>query len=289
MILKKRILSGFVMLPLLFIVHIGGFLLLALCSVIGILAVREFFDGFKETDIRPSHVIAYAGAVTLSMINLFVLLYNAAGLTVLYVTFFNRAVVLKPPETYGQLYMLWFFFVITASLLYMFNVKKRRLSDGAVTITGIFYVVFLLNHIFLTDQLGEYGILVWLILLTAFGTDIMAYFTGYFIGKHKLCPEISPKKTVEGAAGGVVGSVLLCLAFGYFFTEGTGMAHFAVLGALGGVISQFGDLTASVFKRMTGIKDYGKLIPGHGGVLDRIDSVLFTAPMVYYYIQFIIV
>lgn len=142
-------------------------------------------------------------------------------------------------------------------------------------------------HVVLTDQLEGYAVMVWLIFLTAFGTDVMAYFTGYAIGKHKLCPGISPKKTIEGAIGGTLGSVILCGAFGYFFANEF-FIHCMIIGALGGVISQFGDLTASVFKRKMGIKDYGNLIPGHGGVLDRFDSVLFTAPLVYYYIVLVL-
>ena len=139
----------------------------------------------------------------------------------------------------------------------------------------------------LTEQSGEYGMLVWLIFLTAFGTDIMAYFTGYFLGKHKLCPKISPKKTIEGSIGGVIGSVVLSALFGYFFFERI-LIHCIIIGIIGGIVSQFGDLTASVFKRKMGIKDYGNLIPGHGGILDRFDSVLFTAPMVYYYIMLVL-
>ena len=115
----------------------------------------------------------------------------------------------------------------------------------------------------------------------------MAYFTGYFLGKHKLCPKISPKKTIEGSIGGIIGSVVLSALFGYFFFERI-LIHCIIIGIIGGIVSQFGDLTASVFKRKMGIKDYGNLIPGHGGILDRFDSVLFTAPMVYYYIMLVL-
>jgi phosphatidate cytidylyltransferase len=115
----------------------------------------------------------------------------------------------------------------------------------------------------------------------------MAFFTGSLIGRHKLCPAISPKKTVEGAVGGFVGSVLLCGAFGYLLMPAL-LASCLILGAIGGVAAQLGDLTASVFKRGLGIKDYGNLIPGHGGILDRFDSVLFTAPVVYYYAALVI-
>ena len=154
------------------------------------------------------------------------------------------------------------------------------------TITGIVYVVFFSFHVTLVEQ-TEYGILIWLVVLTAFGTDIMAYFSGFLFGKHKLCPKISPKKTIEGSIGGTLGSVILSGLFGYFFAPEV-LVHCLVIGVLGGIVSQFGDLTASIFKRKMGIKDYGNLIPGHGGILDRFDSVLFTGPMVYYYIVLVI-
>ena len=196
------------------------------------------------------------------------------------------AVVLYAVELFGdgrvEWYMLWSFAVVVASLLYLFDIEHRKLEDAMATITGIFYVVFFSFHVTLVEQ-TQYGLMVWLIVITAFGTDIMAYFSGYLLGKHKLCPHISPKKTIEGSVGGVIGSVVLSGLFGYFFMDDV-LVHCMIIGVLGGIISQFGDLTASVFKRKMGIKDYGNLIPGHGGILDRFDSVLFTGPMVYYYI-----
>lgn len=250
------------MLPLLALVFIGGRLLLIACFAIGILGVREFYHGFESLKIKPSYMVANISILGLYAINLFAP--------------FN-----------DQLYMLWFLAVIIMSLLYLFNIENREIADAMATMTGIFYVVFLSFHVTLVEQIGEYGILVWLIFITAFGTDSMAYFTGYALGKHKLAPKISPKKTIEGSIGGILGSVLLCGLFGYFVIPGL-LLHCIIIGILGGVISQFGDLTASIFKRKMGIKDYGNLIPGHGGILDRFDSVLFTAPMVYYYIMLVI-
>jgi phosphatidate cytidylyltransferase len=260
--MKTRILSAVIMLPLLAILFIGGKVLLFACFIIGFMGVREFYHGFESLNIRPSNLAAYISILGLYAINLFA------------------------PDDY-HFYMLWFLAVIIISLLYLFNIEERDLADAMATMTGIFYVVFLSYHVALVDQTGEYGILVWLVFLTAFGTDSMAYFTGYAFGKHKLAPKISPKKTVEGSVGGILGSVLLCGIFGYFVIPQL-LLHCIMIGVLGGVISQLGDLTASIFKRKMGIKDYGNLIPGHGGILDRFDSVLFTAPMVYYYIQLII-
>lgn len=258
--MKTRVLSGLIMAPLLVILYFGGYVLFAACFLIGIMAVREFYNGFQAMDIKPNYGIAVIAAVALYVIDLFT----------------------DDP----QWYMLWFFAVVLASLLYLFNIEHRKLEDAMATITGIVYVVFFSFHVTLVEQ-TEYGILIWLVVLTAFGTDIMAYFSGFLFGKHKLCPKISPKKTIEGSIGGTLGSVILSGLFGYFFAPEV-LVHCLAIGVLGGIVSQFGDLTASIFKRKMGIKDYGNLIPGHGGILDRFDSVLFTGPMVYYYIVLVI-
>lgn len=125
-------------------------------------------------------------------------------------------------------------------------------------------------------------------------TDIFAYFVGSKLGKHKLCPKISPKKSVEGAIGGVVGAILLnvLLLFvfkKFIFTEETGLSYIAVifLSIILSIVSMFGDLAASTIKRNFGIKDFGKLLPGHGGIMDRFDSVLFVMPVLYSAIYFI--
>ncbi|MBQ2846245.1 MAG: phosphatidate cytidylyltransferase [Firmicutes bacterium] len=258
--MKTRVLSGLIMAPLLAILYFGGYILFAACFLIGIMAVREFYNGFHAMDIKPNYGIAVIAAIALYAIDIFT----------------------DDP----QWYMLWFFAVVLASLLYLFNIEHRKLEDAMATITGIVYVVFFSFHVTLVEQ-TEYGILIWLVVLTAFGTDIMAYFSGFLFGKHKLCPKISPKKTIEGSIGGTLGSVILSGLFGYFFAPEV-LVHCLVIGVLGGIVSQFGDLIASIFKRKMGIKDYGNLIPGHGGILDRFDSVLFTGPMVYYYIVLVI-
>ncbi|MGI6497818.1 MAG: phosphatidate cytidylyltransferase [Oscillospiraceae bacterium] len=130
----------------------------------------------------------------------------------------------------------------------------------------------------------EHGsLLILLPFAIAFGSDAAALFTGVAFGKRKLAPRISPKKTVEGALGGLVGSVLIALLYGLIIGIGFHRpVHYlaiAVYGAVGSAISQFGDLAFSAVKREFAIKDYGKLLPGHGGVLDRFDSVIFCAPL----------
>ncbi len=133
---------------------------------------------------------------------------------------------------------------------------------------------------------GEFGMqLVFVALISALLTDTGAYFSGYFFGKHKLIPEISPKKTVEGAVGGVIIAVLSLLVYAWilsFFEVETNLINIAITGFVSSIAAQFGDLSASMIKREYNIKDYGDIMPGHGGVLDRIDSLLFVAPLVFY-------
>jgi phosphatidate cytidylyltransferase len=269
--MKQRVVSSLIMLPLLAVVFVGGRLLLAACFLIGVLGMREFFRSFehagalrgKARGARPSRAIAYAAAVCLYCIDLF-----------------------APAES--ALYMLWFFLVTALSFLYLLDADRRRLEDGMATLTGILYICFFSYHVALVERLPQHGrMMVWLIFLAAFGTDITAFFTGRLIGRHKLCKAVSPGKTVEGAAGGFLGSILCCGVFGYLLMPAL-LAHCLIMGVIGGVVSQLGDLTASVFKRNLGIKDYGGLIPGHGGILDRFDSVLFTAPVIYYYAVLVI-
>ena len=259
--MKTRIISACIMLPLLILVYLGGPWLMAAAILVGFLGVGELFRGFEAEGIHPCRGIAYGALIALYLCNLL-------------------------DRDDENLLMLWIVAVTMACLVYGFNVRERKTSDITSTLTGIFYVIFFSYHIVLIDQ-SEHRILIWLVFLAAFGTDIMAYFTGMALGKHKLCPNLSPKKSVEGAIGGVAGSVVLCGLFGWFVEEEL-FVPCIIIGFVGSIVAQLGDLSASALKRQMGIKDYGNLIPGHGGILDRFDSVLFTAPMVYYTMQFVI-
>ena len=260
MYMKTRIISACVMLPLLILVYLGGWFIWAAALIVAVLGVREFYKGCEASGAKPCYPIAY-GAIAL--------LYGIGAVS--------------PCDM--RLMMIWVVLVTAFSMVYGFSVNERKLADMTSTLLGIMYVVFFSYHIVLIDQ-SQHSILIWLVFLTAFGTDIMAYFTGMALGKHKLCPNLSPKKSVEGAVGGVIGSVVFCGIFGYFALPDA-FVMTLVIGFLGSIFAQLGDLSASAFKRQMGIKDYGNLIPGHGGILDRFDSVLFTAPLVYYCILFI--
>ena len=131
-----------------------------------------------------------------------------------------------------------------------------------------------------------------LVIITASGSDMSAYFTGVNLGRHKLAPVLSPKKSVEGAIGGVLGAALLNVIFAlalcaFDLLELRYIWIFALIGAIGSVISQIGDLAASAIKRSFDIKDYGNIIPGHGGAMDRLDSILVVAPVIYLMVRFV--
>lgn len=172
--------------------------------------------------------------------------------------------------------------------LYVFGVavfanKSINITDAGLLYGVSFYIIAAFTSIVYIHDYVAYGSYVYLLaFICAWITDIFAYFTGRLLGKHKLIPAVSPKKTVEGAIGGVVFCVLFTVLFGFivvrfFDNSGVTSANYLVLiitGVFASIVSQVGDLIMSVIKRHYGIKDYGKLFPGHGGVLDRFDSVL---------------
>ena len=164
--------------------------------------------------------------------------------------------------------------------IYVVTFPKYGTEQITVAFFGIFYVGIMFSYLYQVREMPDGKYLVWLILLSSWGCDTCAYCVGMLIGKHKMAPILSPKKSVEGAVGGVVGAALLGVIYAAA-TQGP-MLEYAVICAVGALISMVGDLAASAIKRNQGIKDYGKLIPGHGGILDRFDSVIFTAPVIYF-------
>ena len=176
--------------------------------------------------------------------------------------------------------------LVVLMIVYVFAYPKYRAEHVMLVYFGLFYVAMMLSYVYQTRLLTGGAFLVWLIFICSWGCDTAAYCVGMTLGKHKLAPVLSPKKSVEGAIGGVLGAALLgalyALAINQFADAGANVLHYAIICAVGAVISQVGDLAASGIKRNHDIKDYGNLIPGHGGILDRFDSVIFTAPIIFY-------
>ncbi len=179
-------------------------------------------------------------------------------------------------------------FLICLLACYVFAYPKYRTEQIMTALFGMVYVVFMLSYLYQIRRLEDGAYLTGLVFFCAWGCDTCAYVFGMLFGRHKMAPILSPKKSVEGGIGGVAGAAALGAVygavgahFGLLEPEGNTALIFAVCCGAGAVISQIGDLAASAVKRNHDIKDYGHLIPGHGGVLDRFDSVIITAPIIY--------
>lgn len=160
----------------------------------------------------------------------------------------------------------------------------------AIEMLGYLYVVGLFGFLVPVVKLGPFGReYLFLLFCIVFGTDTAAYFVGMKWGKHRLAPTISPKKSVEGAVGGILGAVLMSAVWLVIFRGGAGagfVVRLLLFSVLGSVLAQFGDLLESLLKRSQAQKDSGQFLPGHGGLLDRIDGLIFVAPVYYYYLMY---
>lgn len=179
--------------------------------------------------------------------------------------------------------------VLVLFVMKIISHNRIALSHIAITLFAGIYISFFMSHISFVRSLPEGQLLIWLVFLGAWSTDTFAFFSGVFLGKNKLIPSISPKKTVEGAIGGIIGCGMAFLLYGYIIhrvsTYEVQYIYLLLLGLICAVVSELGDLAASSIKRQYNIKDFGNIMPGHGGVLDRFDSIIFVAPVVYYFVK----
>ena len=187
--------------------------------------------------------------------------------------------------------MLFMGFLIVLMFVYVLSYPKYDAKQLMAAFFGMFYVGAMLSYVYQIRTLNNGLYLAFLVFLCSWGCDTCAYCVGVLIGKHKMAPKLSPKKSIEGAVGGVLGSALLTALYCFIFRnhmniDGTEIAILAVIAAVAGLISMVGDLCASAIKRNYDIKDYGHLIPGHGGILDRMDSLCFSAPIFFHEVRY---
>lgn len=254
---KTRLISGIILVIIALATIISGsWILFFTLLAVSLIGMRELYKVMKVSDehVTVLELVGYLGAV----------LYYIA--------------MRSDFENYGTMAII--ISMILILFVYVFGYPKYRAEQVMAAFFGVVYVAVMLSFIYLTRNLPDGKFLVWLIFLCSWGCDTCAYCVGMLIGKHKMAPVLSPKKSIEGAVGGVVGAALLGMIYAAA-TQGK-MAEYALICAVGALISMVGDLAASAIKRNQNIKDYGKLIPGHGGILDRFDSVIITAPVIYY-------
>lgn len=257
--MATRILSGIILSPLLLIILIKGVPLYIAGLLLAIIAIREFTNALKVKDIDVYPILGYSLAVMVFLKNLLKLSTK--------ITFMLAIII----------------FAIT--LIY-FLLKNKKILDLLKNILGITYIIFGFDAIvIIATNFTDGDKYVWLVFIIALLSDTMAYFVGSMFGKHKLAPKLSPKKTIEGSLGAIIFSSIGCLLFGYIFE--LNLAMMLTIGMLGSIVSQIGDLIASFVKRYVGIKDYGNLIPGHGGILDRFDSIILVSQFIYLILSFI--
>lgn len=260
---KERLTSGIVLVVILAaVLYLGGtptFLMTAIVSLIG------YYELLKVFHVEKSAI-------------------GVIGYTV---SIFYYALLMVEMDTF--ILPLALILMIALLAVYVLTFPKYNFNQIAAGFFGFFYVTIMLSYVYQIRIINSGGIYVVLLFLGSWGNDTLAYCAGRLFGKHKMSPVLSPKKTIEGAVGGVAGAGLLgflysLIAKNFVLTDMNLGLVFAVICMVGALISIIGDLAASAIKRNFDIKDYGTLIPGHGGILDRFDSVIFIAPIIYHFL-----
>lgn len=262
--MKTRIISALLWAPVLIgFIYIGGTPLLFALMAVSLIGQTEFFRAVKMYKDFGKNIM-YASTIALYLSVLF----------------------------WGYEYVLIIAMLTFLSIFvyFMFKFETLPFEKISMYIFSMFYLPLTFLCVYEIRNMENGNLLIWLIFILAFSSDTFAYFTGKFIGKTKLAPVLSPNKTVEGSIGGIVGSITMVFIYFYFIERYTSfnfefttknLLILICLGGFGSVVSQFGDLCASAIKRQKSVKDYGNLMKGHGGILDRFDSVIFTTQFLF--------
>ena len=264
----KRVSSAVLGLPMVIIVLLleNKYVIDVALAIVAVIALHEYFNAFSK--YKPIKWIGYLSAISISLIH------------IIPEDMLLKTIALVIP-------------VIVIVLFMQLVIKNMKISiiDIAITLFGICYIVLFI--LFIPLMAGEENgkIYIWYIFIISWGTDIFAYLVGKRFGKHKFS-KISPNKSIEGCVAGIVGAVVLALIYTFFVNKFASVhvisyVAITIVAIILSIVGQFGDFSASSIKRFVGIKDFSNLIPGHGGILDRIDSLIFIAPFAYILLMFI--
>lgn len=276
LMLKKRIITSACAIPVFGAIVWFGEPYMTICTgIIGLLAVIEFY---RLSNITKNKFLTGFGITW----------------TLLLIASHNQTIrdFIDPHFSLDLLLPLLITSGIAVSLCILLACRRNKVgfSEWAWTFAGILYVGILFSHLVSLRGLDHGRAWLFLAIFATFGSDTSAYFVGKIFGKHKLAPHISPMKTWEGAIGGLLGAVIVSLFF--LLPTPVQLSSYLtwwqaiILGILVSIFGQLGDLMESLLKRNTGVKDSGTLFPGHGGMLDRTDSIIFAVIAVYYWVLF---
>lgn len=265
----SRVISTILGLPLvLALIAFGNkYLVDIIIALIALISIYEYFNAISKV-CKPCKIIGYIACISIALIHII-----PQELLMSYITLMISSV-----------FLVLFLKVIVTNM-------KTDLKDVVFTFFGIIYIVFFSIFISMTYSLENGKFLILYVLIAAWGTDIFAFLVGRPFGKHKFS-KVSPKKSIEGCIGGIIGATLVAIIYTFFISKymqiNYSYIYIIIITIILSIIGQVGDFIASSIKRYVNIKDYGDLIPGHGGMLDRIDSLLFLSPFAYIFLSFVI-
>jgi len=243
-------------------IYLGNYYLLSLTLIISFFAQYEFYRLSNKKGYEP--ISNYAIAMGL--------------LFIITVYYFN-----------GIIYLILTFIIVFLIVISFLSRIEKAFENASLTLFGFFYIPFTLSFlIIIRDSLwknAESWIILLIMVLAIWSCDSLAYVVGKLIGRHKLAPEVSPNKTIEGGIAGLIGSILLLLVFYFTGKIHIGLAGAIIIGSIIGVFAQIGDLFESVLKRSVGVKDSGRLLLSHGGFLDRFDAFFIVTPIYYLFLR----
>lgn len=262
-----RVLIGLIAAPLIAaIVYFDGLAFLCLVLVLALFSINEFYNLMQKKDFHPAYWVG-------NFFTVFFIIFAYYGLK-------------RNWEPGHSTILTGAAIAAMIATLFLKERPKEAIVDMAVTLLGMIYIGWFFSYFIFIRALSDKGGYLLFLLVTVWALDTIAYFVGKVFGKHKLWPSVSPQKSIEGAIAGFIFCLIAAAIFGYF--AGFETIHSLILGAIIGVAAQLSDLVESLIKRDAGVKDASQLIPGHGGVLDRMDSFILTAPIVYYYLAWVV-
>lgn len=263
--MNSRYFGALVLIPILALLLMGGWFLKITVLFLSGRALYEYFHVLEKKGHKPVKSIGFATWIVYFLVLLFAD---------------------QPMNHLGVILAV----LLAVGFVYMVFSQEVTITDIGITIAGVIYTAVLFGFLVLLAEKEHGQYYVYSVFIISWVCDTLAYYSGRLFGRHKLIERVSPKKTVEGAIGGLFGGALGAFVLGTLIFKTTGISpwHFLIMGFMGAVFGQIGDLAASAIKRYAGEKDYPKIIPGHGGILDRFDSILFVSLIVYVYTSYVI-